>query len=322
MTADGTLLTATPEENTDLYWALSGGGGGTYGVVLSVTIRAFPDGIVGGAQLSFSRDQVSSNVVYDMLGHIFDLTPALIDAGMQVGWLVTRSSFSINPLTAPGFTSDQVRTALKPFTTKLDEAGITYDFRPTSFPTYKEHYETYMGPTPEGPYGIGDMPGSRFIPRESLTLNRTALIDATRYITENTSSIILFFGAAVAEPTVTKSPIAANAVQPEWRKSAALALLSLGWDFEIPQTEMLRRHTELIDEVMPRLRSVLPADAGTYLNEAEVGLTNWRQDLFGANAPRLEKVKSVYDPEGLFYVEYGIGSQAWKRAADGRLCRV
>ncbi|KAI1806734.1 hypothetical protein F4811DRAFT_508990, partial [Daldinia bambusicola] len=37
VTGNGELLTATPTENQDLYWALSGGGGGTYGVVLSMT---------------------------------------------------------------------------------------------------------------------------------------------------------------------------------------------------------------------------------------------------------------------------------------------
>jgi hypothetical protein len=35
------LTTSTPTKNQDLYWALSGGGPGAYGVVVSLTIRAF-----------------------------------------------------------------------------------------------------------------------------------------------------------------------------------------------------------------------------------------------------------------------------------------
>lgn len=42
VTADGRLRTASEDENTDLFWALRGGGGGTFGVTISVTIRAHP----------------------------------------------------------------------------------------------------------------------------------------------------------------------------------------------------------------------------------------------------------------------------------------
>ncbi|KAM7210500.1 hypothetical protein V8F06_014113 [Rhypophila decipiens] len=46
VTADGKLVTATPtNQYSDLYWALSGGGGGTFGAVLSVTIY-FPGGTI------------------------------------------------------------------------------------------------------------------------------------------------------------------------------------------------------------------------------------------------------------------------------------
>jgi FAD/FMN-containing dehydrogenase len=61
-TANGSVVTASPSENSDLYWALSGGGPGTYGVVTSVTVRAYPDLPVGGAFVTISNDLSSSNV--------------------------------------------------------------------------------------------------------------------------------------------------------------------------------------------------------------------------------------------------------------------
>ena len=39
VTVDGRHVTASPTQNPDLYWALSGGGAGTYAVVLSATIK-------------------------------------------------------------------------------------------------------------------------------------------------------------------------------------------------------------------------------------------------------------------------------------------
>lgn len=45
---NGTFRIATPYNNTDLYWALSGGGGGTYAVVLSAVLKLYPDVPVAG----------------------------------------------------------------------------------------------------------------------------------------------------------------------------------------------------------------------------------------------------------------------------------
>jgi FAD/FMN-containing dehydrogenase len=42
--SDGDHLTASPIENTDLYWALSGGGAGTFAVVLSMTVKLYAEG--------------------------------------------------------------------------------------------------------------------------------------------------------------------------------------------------------------------------------------------------------------------------------------
>lgn len=36
-------MTANPDNHADLYWALKGGGPSSFGVVVSVTIKAFPD---------------------------------------------------------------------------------------------------------------------------------------------------------------------------------------------------------------------------------------------------------------------------------------
>lgn len=44
VTATGEHLTATPKRNTDLYWALSGGGAGTFAIVVSMTVRTYADG--------------------------------------------------------------------------------------------------------------------------------------------------------------------------------------------------------------------------------------------------------------------------------------
>ena len=54
VTASGQRVTATPSQNTDLYWALSGGGTGVFAIIISVVVKAFPDGIISSAAITFN----------------------------------------------------------------------------------------------------------------------------------------------------------------------------------------------------------------------------------------------------------------------------
>lgn len=253
VTVSGQSMTVTPTNSSDLYWAISGGGGGTYGVVISATLRAFDDGIVGGAAIVFSRNEVSTDLVYDILGCLLVLVPSLIEAGMQFGWQVTKTSFDMGPLIAPGFTVQQVCRALEPFTTRLDNAGIQYELNVTFSPSYKDHFEMYLGPSPAGRYQANAMVGSRLIPRDSLTINRTALINVTRNITENSSTLIVFLAANVTHP-LNKQLIADNAVLPQWRQAAVHALETLIWDFDITRADMLARQADLVEQYCLRMQ--------------------------------------------------------------------
>lgn len=53
ITADGQLLTVSSTENSNLYWALSGGGSGTCGVVVSLTVKMHLQEAAVAAGISF-----------------------------------------------------------------------------------------------------------------------------------------------------------------------------------------------------------------------------------------------------------------------------
>lgn len=52
-------------------------------------------------------------------------------------------------------------------------------------------------------------------------------------------------------------------------------------------------------------------DSGAYSNEADVREPNFQRTFFGDNYGRLRGVKRRYDPDGMFIVGAGVGSEEW-----------
>ena len=79
VTADGNHVVANSYSNPDLFWALRGGGGGTWGVITSVTYRTHPSTPFSAAFLLFNSTNPAST--QNLLTEIIRLTPSLIEHG-------------------------------------------------------------------------------------------------------------------------------------------------------------------------------------------------------------------------------------------------
>ena len=88
MTATGDHVFANRDQNTDLYWALSGGGGGTYGIVLSMTSKAHKDTPTAGANLTFASTGLTQEAYYSLIDE-FQKTvlPASTEAGVTTTYV-------------------------------------------------------------------------------------------------------------------------------------------------------------------------------------------------------------------------------------------
>lgn len=62
------------------------------------------------------------------------------------------------------------------------------------------------------------------------------------------------------------------------------------------------------------------SDSGAYSNEADLREPNYQQTFFGPNYARLKSIKDKYDPNGLFIVGAGVGSEDWDSAGVCRKC--
>jgi len=81
-----------------------------------------------------------------------------------------------------------------------------------------------------------------------------------------------------------------------------------------PDAALARTRAEAIERAMAELRRLVP-QPGAYVSESDYFERSWQQSFWGPNYPRLSAVKRKYDPDGLFFVHHGVGSERW--STDG-----
>ena len=81
-----------------------------------------------------------------------------------------------------------------------------------------------------------------------------------------------------------------------------------------PSVAKGRKAAERVDRCMSQLRALVP-NPGAYVSESNFFENGWQHSYWGSNYPRLAEIKRKYDPDGLFLVHNGVGSEQW--SADG-----
>lgn len=74
-----------------------------------------------------------------------------------------------------------------------------------------------------------------------------------------------------------------------------------------PDLAQGRREREAVDRAMQIIRRALPGQ-GTYANESDYFTEDWKREYWGANYERLLRIKRAVDPDNLFRVHHGVGS--------------
>ncbi|KAH7392192.1 putative isoamyl alcohol oxidase [Phaeosphaeria sp. MPI-PUGE-AT-0046c] len=321
VTANGSLVMATPTENADLYWAMSGGGGGTYGIALSLTARAYPATIIGGASFTMVSPSGSpdDDTLWEAISFFYrEALPAIRNAGAHVQMIIVGPVFMLSEVTIPGATEDDMRGVMKPFTDHLDSRSIGYQMNVTSYPDFYKHADHYIGPLPYGVAYSAQIQGGVMISEDVALSNSTGpeVIAHLRHIATTTDFYILpyaFNGGAKAPSTPP------NAVHAGWRDLHSYIVISHQWNYTAPFSYMEDLERKLTEEIMPPLQELA---SGAYLSESDFRNPKWKEEFYGANWDRLNAIKQRWDANDLFYALTAVGSDRWESDADGRLCRV
>ncbi|TDZ36455.1 FAD-linked oxidoreductase ZEB1 [Colletotrichum trifolii] len=307
VTADGKLLTASPTENPDLFWALSGGGPGNWGVVTSMTVKTHPEAIVGGATLSILSAQNSEDVFFEAIDIFHEELAAMVDGGSMVVYYFAAAFFQIAPLNAYNKTAADVKLLLAPFVARLDGLGVQYTVAYSESASYYDHYDTYFGPLPVGNIQVGIAQyGGRLIPRGDVTslgpFSRSLAAKGATFIGVGTD--VGRFGDGES-----------NSVTPAWRGALVHATLTTVWDFAAPWEDMVAKQRLMTDVIMKEIEALTPG-GGAYMNEADFQQPDFQEAFFGSNYKALLCLKDKWDPEGFFYARNAVGSIAFRTAQD------
>ena len=343
VTADGAIRTVNAHRDADLFWALKGGGGGTFGVVTRLTLatHALPD-TFGAVMLDVRArsDAAFRELLERFLAHY---RRSLFNPhwGEQVqaspdNRLVVRMVFQ-------GLSESQARAAWQGFLDTVAADPTSFEIvRPAQFLTVPARHfwdAAYLDKIVPGLVMHDDRPhaspgswwwhgdseqagamwhgfDSRWLPATLLEEGDRPRLAAAWFDASRHWPVGFHFnkGLAGADPAALRRS-GDSSINPEVLAAFALAIIAgngpssypgAGPGVDLPSA---RADARAIAAAAKALGACAPT-AGSYLSESDYALVDWRQAAWGRHWRRLAAIKRRVDPESLFLVHHGIGDQA------------
>jgi len=354
VTADGKVRLANACTNPDLFWALKGGGGGTFGAVSRVTLRVQELPEFWGAAIlkvkaasddafrrllryfvGFYREnlfnhhwgehaQIAGDNVLDLLMVCHDLSTEEVKKIWQpfLNW-VARWPAAYTIQGQPILGSMPARHWWDVEWRKQNhQAVFNFDQRPEASSS-NAWWTGDAGQVAWFLYGYESlwMPAS-LLEEDSQERLAQALFAGSRH-----KDIELHFNKGLAGgPREALEATRDTATNGAVLNAFALAIVGdagggyPGVRGHEPDVEAGRKSRQEIHKCVNELRAIAPDD-GAYVSESNFFQENWQQAYWGSNYARLSSVKKKYDPAGLFFVHNGVGSEDWSEDGFVRKAR-
>jgi FAD/FMN-containing dehydrogenase len=352
VTADGQVRIANACTNPDLFWALKGGGGGSVGIVTRLTLRTRElPATFGGV---FCRIRAEDDAAFRTL--IGKFVAFYADSLFNPHWGEQFAFSGDNTVDVSMVFQDLdeagARRAWAPLIDWVrGQAGCTFDqpFKVVTLPArhfwdaayFREHAPGFMvcDPRPGAPAhhamwkGDTDQEGwfihgyqSAWLPAALLDAGRQQSLADALFQSSRHWRVALHVNKGLAgAPQAERDAARDTATNPAVLDAFALAIIAGGDGPHFPgmpggavDPARCRPRAQAIGKAMDALRVVAPR-AGSYVSESDYFLQDWQDAFWGANYPRLAQVKRKYDPDGLFFVRHGVGSEAWSDDGFTRL---
>ncbi|CAG9982595.1 unnamed protein product [Clonostachys byssicola] len=305
VTPDGVERVANEQQNSDLFWALRGGGGGAFGVILSATHRVEPRTPIAYADIHLPSN-ISTDQALDWVKLLAEDSLAWGYAGWGGhvgGTFVTH----FNPL--PALTNDNGTAARAAFQRATDFAialgGTSHVAVEESFSTI---FNRDMVPKDTKMGGNFHFTTTRLMPT-SMFESAEGIETLIQYMHEAIDMGFdpRSFYTPVTTPFVYKANDTKNAEPKDYGTSMTQAWYKALWHVESSKAipvgstyqERLTALTNLTTLTV-KLENIMGADGGSYMNEADPYTPDWKESFYGLdNYEKLLKIKNKYDPQSL-----------------------
>jgi hypothetical protein len=160
VTAEGKYLTASATTNPDLFYALKGGGPSTYAVVLSVTMKTYPDNLPS-AGLYFNVNATMTkdfSLVLKAVNKLHEMANYIVDNGLYAIYELyppqILGALHVQPIMGFNMTGAQLDEIMKPLFDYFDAEGIPYDTGTKEYGTWYALYKDLFEPESAAQNGL------------------------------------------------------------------------------------------------------------------------------------------------------------------------
>jgi FAD/FMN-containing dehydrogenase len=346
VTADGAVHVVNAHQEPDLFWALKGGGGGTFGVVTRLTLRTHDLPQTFGA-VRWTIQAKSDAALRDLIARFVQhYATTLLNPHWGEQVRATPDNRLVVEMVFQGLDAEAARADWKDLVDWVKARPEAYqapDLMVLAAPARHFWDPAFLDKYAPGAITRGDHPGGRtgdfwwsgnsdevgafwtaytsaWLPASLLKPDAQAQLVDAWFAASRHWPVAFHFnkGLAGAAP----SAIAASrdtAMNPQVLEAFALAIIAdcdgpAYAGMPEPNLAEARGKAGRIQAAMAALKTAAP-DAGGYLSECDFFTPDWQASSWGKHWTRLRQVKQRYDPDGLFVVHHGVGSEAW--SADG-----
>ncbi|KZV68486.1 FAD-binding domain-containing protein [Peniophora sp. CONT] len=332
--ANGSFVTVNEVSNPDLFWALRGGGAGSWAVIVSITMRTYPTfpATAHVAYISFNSTDQAAAAMTIHARHIFDWDD--LRAG-QYFYLYNigrgRSFLRMNTLFA-NVSGDDAKAAIAPFIADVQTVGATFINETVTTAIAND----IVGAADDNA-GINVILGSRLVPATQYEHNPEVIGAAYKTLLDQDvdAYVLLSFctlrrlliqvirsilGLLVAGGKVAENANINSAILPKWRTAKTHVITVKTWNDSTSPSDAVAIQERFTSQSVSVLAAATGEDdSGSYSNEADVREPDFQTTFFGPNYHRLSSIKAQYDPKDLFIVCAGVGSERWDSAG---MCSV